>query len=119
MQDAIKILNDLENYIGSKWGLEIKPSSKGVVIAKGGSTDYDHQVWGQPYELKVLGHLICSDAGIYREWRSCRPILRSVFWKNSGSLKALEKDHPDIAKKYKTRKKTYERMWTQNLVLLG
>ena len=84
---AVSILDIAERHLNARWGLKIKPSSRGLMACKGiDCSDVDPK-WNPADFLIVLGHRILNDASIRREWNLVKNKLWAIFWANPGLSK--------------------------------
>ena len=82
---AAQILEQIEQYLLQKWSLEIKASSRSMLVCRGGDTSAVPPNYECSSSLNVLGHHVQCDAGARAEWRSMRGMLWGCFWKNAGN----------------------------------
>ena len=86
---AIAILEDIEQYLGTKWALHIKPSSRACMVCRGNAeSPIDPVKWPLRLQMNVLGHMVQYDCGIGACWHSTRAGLWGAYWKNAASCEA-------------------------------
>ena len=76
-QGAVAILDNLAAHLRKRWKLNIKPSSREFIAAKGGcnALSSEHH-WKQVTSLECLGHLVSDDCCVRLDWeRTARRIL--------------------------------------------
>ena len=82
-QDAVHILDDLAAELRSRWRLDIKPSSREVMVARGAPVQVCSQhAWKSTRTLECLGHLISDDCSVTADWQRTRQNMLASFWVN-------------------------------------
>ena len=82
---AEMILADFEHIIRSEWNLEIKATSREMVVCRGQKNTSDPCIWKVCRDLSCLGHIVSDDGGIRNDWNQTKIRMWKVFWKNSGN----------------------------------
>ena len=75
------MLGAIEKHLELVWRLQIKDSSRHILVCKGGDTSCVPGNFQCSRSLNVLGHHVQYDAGARAEWRSMRGCLWGCFWK--------------------------------------
>ena len=82
-QDAVHILDDLAAELRSRWRLDIKPSSREVMVARSAPVQVCSQdAWKSIWTLECLGHLISDDCSVTADWQRTRQNMLASFWVN-------------------------------------
>ena len=82
---CIAILDDFEAVLVRKWQLEIKPSSREIVVCLGAENSADPAVWKHVENLNMLGHFVANSGGIRFDWLKVKAKMWGAFYGNSGS----------------------------------
>ena len=86
LSQAVTMQETFEAHISRKWGLQIKPSSRRILVCKGsGASSPDHEKWPIVCNMNVLGHVVQNDSGIRSDWRKTKLGLWKCFWGSCGS----------------------------------
>ena len=94
LSGSIAILEDFERYLGSRWGLVIKKSSRACMTCRGNiDTPIDPLKWPKQNHLNILGHIIQYDGGLREDWGNTKTSLWRRYWQTCGS-KAYKKLGP-------------------------
>ena len=80
VRGSVRILEDIEFHISSKWGLSDKTNSLSVLVCRG-CHDLVIKVCGWPVHdtMNVLGHIVQNDAGILCNWLSTEAKMWGVL----------------------------------------
>ena len=89
LDGAVWILEDFENCLNQEWNLQVKPSSRNCMVARGNQkTPADPNKWPLVEVFPVLGHLIQENGSVRACWNNARRSMWRAFWANSASREA-------------------------------
>ena len=82
--NAVKLLDGVAEYLKSQWSLDIKGSSREVMVVAGGDTTFQSRFsWKKVTELFCLGHLISNNGSIKADWEATTQKVIGAFWANA------------------------------------
>ena len=89
---AVQALEEIENELVATWGLAVKPSSRQVLVATAGGSApaIGTARWPVVSSMPVLGHELSATGSVTQCWTLARAAMLRSFYKNSGSLQALD-----------------------------
>ena len=74
----------LADHLKTHWRLNIKPSSREFIVARGRSSSFRSSwCWKQVSELECLGHLVADDGSIEADWQRAVRKVPGAFWANA------------------------------------
>ena len=79
-------MEDFARALKQKFNLDIKPSSKEIMVCSGLDFGCVGNEWKQVEVLNMLGHFVSHNSGCTHDWWRVKPVMWAVFWKNSGSV---------------------------------
>ena len=98
LTNATTILNDLENFLRSYWGLRFGEASREILTVDGldiGEPDVNFaNTWAIKQSMRCLGHILTSNGSIEDDFNQAKTSMWAVFWVNyRSSLMNAPKEH--------------------------
>ena len=85
-ENAVRILDDAAALLQPRWGLNIKPCSRKVMVCRYSmDTTPDSVKWPLVTSFPCLGHIIQHDGGIRQCYTETKRMMWRSFWGNSGN----------------------------------
>jgi len=89
LDDAINILEDFAQHLQSTWGLNIKPSSRSCMTARGcHEVPVDAERWQLCSEFHVLGHILQDNGSTNACWTNTSKNMWKAYFANCKSQTA-------------------------------
>ena len=85
--NAVDIMEDLERHLASNWGLQIKATSRSVLVAAGRQVPEAHnsEKWPVQNVFTVLGHRLDNRGSAWPCWEATKRSMWGAFYKTCGS----------------------------------
>ena len=88
-ENAIAMLQMMEDRLGYLWGLHIKPDSREYMLVHGGDEPVSISAgWSKTRYFGALGHVLEPDGGTEECWRRTKASMWKAFFANAGCRRA-------------------------------